>query len=606
MRVGSALLISLVGAAVMALAPGQIAAQEGSQAEPQAASQPQQQLPPAIVRSVVVSGNQKIAASAILDAITRTEPGKKLSREDIQADQRSILALGYFQSVSVDVQSLSMQGSGQDEPAPVRVVFTVVENPVLERVTVELAPELAPLLERAGAEPADIGALMELPTGKVAHGPTITERLQDLPSSVWERYGILTSPGMVDLDEGGTLKIELVPIRVGRIDVTGNNKTRTYVITREITVKPGQILQLAELQRSVRRINMLGFFEEVNADLKGISGKPYDVAVEVSVKERRTGDIQMGVSWSPQGGGLQGLVDITEANFLGRAQQVGLTISIGADAQRYQVSFTEPYLNASGTSLGFKLGWEQSKDTDDLGAQYWDRRYGGDVTVGHPISEFTRAFLTFTNSRWEAPLVNGPGDSDDPKVMAGTLRSLRLSTVTDTSDNPFNPSMGQRLRLSGEFAGLGGDFDYQKYESSYSHYVPVRLGSLRHVLAARVSVGDMVGSKIPSQEYFRLGGADSLRGYIYSGDDDRELVGTRMAMVNAEYRFPIYQMLAGVVFVDAGEAWDEGQPVDLKQMKWDVGLGLRIDIGALGMIRLDYGMTREESGKFHFSIGQQF
>ncbi|WP_324716185.1 BamA/TamA family outer membrane protein [Carboxydochorda subterranea] len=603
LRIAVAILAVTTVAAWAAVASAQAPPAQG--APPGQSPAQQQALPPAMVRAVVVSGNNEVPASQILDAITHTQPGKSLSREDIQADQRAILAMGYFRSVSVDVQSITLSsGTGPGEPVPVRVIFTVTENPVLRKVIVNAQPEVAPLLAKAGATPASLGALLELPTGKVAHGPTITRQLQDLPGKIWQRYGVLTSPGSVDLDDEGTLTVEVLPVRVGRIDVTGNNKTRPYVITRELSIKPGEVLQRADLEKSLRRVLMLQLFEEVNADLKGIPDKPDEVAVQVSVKERRTGNIQMGITWS-QHEGPAGLLDVSDANFLGRAQQVGLAINYGANAQRYQVSFTEPYVDRSGTSLGFKLSWEQAKKPLDSnnpgGPQYWDRRYGGEVTLGRPLSEFTRGYLTFTQNKWEAPLVEGSGPSG---IEEGTLRSVRLSTMTDTSNHPFNPSTGQRLRLSAEVAGLGGDFHFNKFEGSYSQYVPVQLfGTWQHVIAGRISLGDLISfdPQPPDQELFRLGGAESLRGYGYG-----TFSGTRMAMGNLEYRFPIYEMLSGVLFFDSGMAWKDGEQVDLRDLKWDAGLGLRIDIGALGMIRLDYGMTRESSGQFHFSIGQQF
>jgi len=567
----------------------------------QAATQPE--MPEAEVRAVVVSGNDQIEAVTILDAITRTQPGKPLRREDVQADMQAVLDLGYFKSVSVDIQSLSTGRDGNG-PQLVRVVFSVVENPVLRRVVLEPSDDLAPVLERQKVQADDVVALLQLPTGQVVHGPTVAREVQELPALVWQRFGVLVMPSRLQLEDDGTLRVALVPVKVGAIDLEGNEKTRDYVITRELRMEPGEVLVRSDLELGLRRVLMLGLFEEVNADLREVPERPDEVAVVVRVKERRTGNVQLGMTYTV-GEGLAGFVEISDGNFLGRAQQVGLTLSYGSDAQRYHISFTEPYLDASGTSLGVRIGWQQTKRQFSDGENtllYWDQRYGGELTLGRPLSEYTRGYLTFANWVTAAPLVDQPGSGP---TQTGTLRSVGLSTVTDTSDHPYNPTTGYRLRLSGEVAGLGGDFHFVKAESSYSHYVPVTIRDSRHVLAGRLSVGRLIATgdtdQTPDQERFRLGGADGLRGY-----DVHDIVGDTMLLANVEYRFPIYKPISGVLFLDAGQAWDEGQPVDLSELKWDAGFGLRIDIGALGMIRLDYGMSPHEQGRFNFSIGQQF
>ncbi|WP_324669233.1 BamA/OMP85 family outer membrane protein [Geochorda subterranea] len=565
----------------------------------QAATEPE--IPDAEVRAVVVSGNERVEAVTILDAITRTQPGKPLRREDVQADMQAILDLGYFKSVSVDIQSLS---TGRDGGGPqlVRVVFSVVENPVLRRVVLEPSDDLAPVLERRKVQADDVAALLQLPTGQVAHGPTITRQVQELPALVWQRFGVLVMPSGLQLQDDGTLQVALVPVKVGAVDLEGNEKTKDYVITRELRMEPGEVLVRSDLELGLRRVLMLGLFEEVNADLREVPERPDEVAVVVRVKERRTGNVQLGVTWTV-GEGPAGFVEISDGNFLGRAQQVGLTLSYGGyGAQRYHLSFTEPYLDARGTSLGVKVGWEQNGQPTARDPVYVDRRYGGELTLGRPLSEYTRGFLTFAN--WETQAIPA-GGSPPEDAVTGTLRSVGLSTVTDTSDHPYNPTTGHRLRLSTEVAGLGGDFHFVKAESSYSHYVPVTLRDSRHVLAGRLSVGRLIptggSQQTPDQERFRLGGADGLRGYRPG-----TVVGDTMLLANLEYRFPIYKPVSGVLFLDAGQAWAEGDPVDLGELRWDAGFGLRIDIGALGMIRLDYGMSPQEQGQFHFSIGQQF
>lgn len=556
--------------------------------------------PQMIVRSVLVSGSDRVETEQILDAIRRTQPGRPLSRESVEADLQAILELGYFRSVSVDVQEVA-EGPLAGEAVPVRVIFRVVENPVLRRVEVAPETKLEPLLAQQGIKPADVAELLGLQTGKVAHQPTIARALQELPGRMWQQYGVLAAAGVVQLTDDGALRVELRGIRVGRTLVTGNEKTREYVIRRELTLQPGDILLRSELERSLRRVLMLQFFDEVNADLKPASdpqegGDQGDerVDVVVHVTERRTALAQIGLTFTADSR-LAGLVEVSDINFLGRGQSLGVSINYGPENQRYELNFTEPHMDERRTSLGTRLGYQKLPQDG-----YYDVRYGGELSVGRPLSEFTRGFVTLVHNVW-APQAK-PGDTLPLEAEAGVLGSLGIGTVTDTSDHPFNPTRGNRLRLSLSVAGLWGDFHFNKLETTLTHYIPLSVRGATHVLAGRLSAGQIVGGA-PDQELFRVGGSEGLRGYDRI---DPDLKGSTMLLANLEYRFPIAKPVSGVVFVDAGRAWPGQDAVDLRQLRWDAGVGIRVDVPPLGMIRLDYGMTRESGGRFHFSIGQAF
>ena len=71
-----------------------------------------------------------------------------------------------------------------------------------------------------------------------------------------------------------------------------------------------------------------------------------------------------------------------------------------------------------------------------------------------------------------------------------------------------------------------------------------------------------------------------------------------------EYRFPVVKKVQGVVFSDAGYAWNKGVNMDLSDIKTSIGVGFRIS-SPLGPVRLDYAVGEEE-GRFHFSFGGQF
>lgn len=229
------------------------------------------------------------------------------------------------------------------------------------------------------------------------------------------------------------------------------------------------------------------------------------------------------------------------------------------------------------------------------------RKYsGGELTFGRPVSEYSTNYLTLRNRKDSYVRHVDDGNmgnrSNDRKWIDdnfGTTRSITFEHVTDTRDNVYNPMSGSRLSLSGEFAGFGGDFDFQKYTVDGQRYV--RAGRAQ-VFALRARYGVGTGD-ISEFNQYRIGGQGSLRGYRedqFRGD--REFLGT------VEYRFPVVKKVQGALFTDWGGAWDSGLTPDDLHASVGVGISLTTPIGPL---RFDYGWG-EDGGRVHFSVGSTF
>ena len=183
------------------------------------------------------------------------------------------------------------------------------------------------------------------------------------------------------------------------------------------------------------------------------------------------------------------------------------------------------------------------------------------------------------------------------KENFGSTNSITYSRVYDSRDNVFDPHAGKRNSWTFEWAGLGGDFKFEKLSVNYRYYIPMQRNRvLAFDLAAGYAWGDM-----PLSQRFAVGGADTLRGYR-----DDQFKGNSMLRGTAEYRFPIRNKVQGVVFYDIGYAWDkrDQRNFDLDLMQSGYGIGLRIN-SPLGPIKLDWGKGKQRS-RFHFSFGGQF
>ena len=153
---------------------------------------------------------------------------------------------------------------------------------------------------------------------------------------------------------------------------------------------------------------------------------------------------------------------------------------------------------------------------------------------------------------------------------------------------------------------LGATSSYSKVRFDHSRYFEVKDGG--YVLALRGLGGRLLAGSFEDDEKFKIGGAETLRGYTY-GDDKLKLKGDHMLVMNAEFRFPIIEKITGVVFTDWGTTWDQGNTLSLSDVKNSFGLGVRLDT-PLGLLRLDYGFGKDETdkrvGQFYFGIGHTF
>ncbi|MBQ1615415.1 MAG: BamA/TamA family outer membrane protein, partial [Selenomonas sp.] len=358
-------------------------------------------------------------------------------------------------------------------------------------------------------------------------------------------------------------------------------------------------------RRSMQRVYNLGFFEDVNIKMNpGV--EPNAVVMELDVKEKRTGSFGIGAGYSTADGVI-GMVSIGDTNFRGTGDAVSLTFEKSGsetDARGYTFSWRHPCIDKKET-VGTLRIYNRTYQYDDyntdgnLVESYMRKYSGGEITLGRPVSEYSTNYLTFRNrdDKYVRHVKNKgqdrSGDTAWQEKNFGLTRSITFSHVTDTRDNVYNPTTGSRISLTGEVAGLGGDFNFQKATIEDQRYIKV---GHAQVIALRGQYGVGRG-EISEFNLYKVGGQNSLRGYR-----EDQFRGTRMALATLEYRFPIVSKVQGALFTDWGSAWYDG--FTPKDLKGSIGVGLALNT-PLGPLRLDYGRGKN-GGRVHFTVGGTF
>ncbi len=401
----------------------------------------------------------------------------------------------------------------------------------------------------------------------------------------------------------------------GRIRVKGNSKSRDKIIRRELLIREGQKFNGTALRESKENVQRLGFFEPESIVFNTVSPKDKEdvLDVEISLKEKNTGQISLGAGYSTATGGFF-QASVTQSNFRGMGQNLSFSLNWAKEAKTFSVDFTEPYLFDSKWTLGGGVFVSNS----DTSSSYSERQKGLNVRVGYPIFRFTNLYMTYKLVDTTISAV------EDPSIVLaeenGIASTIQSSIIHDKRDDRSDPRKGYFLNYSTEYTGIGGDKKWIKNEAEGRAYYPV-VGDL--IFRSRFYAGrlDKVNNQnIPRTEKFTLGGSRNLRGYSTEAVGPQRdatingrkvtfnLGGEFMTFTNLEFQHPLSREagLKWVVFFDAGHAGTMGDIT----IKADYGFGFRW-FSPIGVLRFEFGYplgkeNKKQGSQFHFDIGQLF
>ncbi|MBF0463936.1 MAG: outer membrane protein assembly factor BamA [Nitrospirae bacterium] len=396
---------------------------------------------------------------------------------------------------------------------------------------------------------------------------------------------------------------------IGRIDISGNTKTRDKVIRREVTINEGDLYDSAKLKRSQQNINNLDFFEKV--DLTPKPEPDNDTAnVDIKVKDKMTGFINLGGGYSSIDH-LIAMVQVTQTNLFGTGNSLKVSTQIGGLSSLYEITYKNPWFLEKPISFMSSI-----YRTDRVYSTFERNATGLTFGFGKRFADYYSAGLFY---KLEKVNVYNVSDTASPLVIDqegySTTGSLTPSIARDTRDNYIDPTTGSLNSVYVTGAGLLGSNRFLKAGIESLWFFPF-IGQTTFSTRLRYGYGTgMFGMPLPIYERFFVGGISTIRGVAF-GDagpkdaNNQYLGGTSQILNNNEIIFPILPELKikGVYFVDIGTAMDSS--VTMRDVKYTTGLGVRW-ISPFGPIRVEYGYNLrrtgdEAPGRVEFSVGSFF
>ncbi|MBD3163540.1 MAG: BamA/TamA family outer membrane protein [Candidatus Eisenbacteria bacterium] len=429
-------------------------------------------------------------------------------------------------------------------------------------------------------------------------------------------------------------------------------KTDPKVVRREVTIEPGEVVRSNRLLRTQDHLFELGIFRTVRVIPEPDSLGRALADLRLVVHERSSGWYGFGAGYSSDDR-VRLLAEWGNRNVSGLARRLTVDGDVSFSLRESPVRARSP-IRTSLIRARYRSPWFLGTRTRSLTSLYhtYDREarsddretvFDLDVTgleeqLSRSVGRYTRIAVGVSN-KWVR--------TGDPNAADDTYQTRNVSALIekDRRDSFLDPSRGSLNQFLAEYAGglLGGQNEFSRWTASTSRYRSL-LGPL--LVATRLRLGlivpvgrgvsqgdvDLLVSRIPFEERFRLGGGTTVRGYADNSlgrldpVDRVNLGGTALLLMNVELRFPIVWLLKGALFLDGGNVWSDVEEIKLDRFRdgfdpdrrspldvaYSVGGGLRF-VTPVGPFRIDYGRKLgggqregESETEFHLSLGQAF
>jgi len=581
-----------------------------------------------LIKQVEIEGNSIISDDQIM-AVIKGKQGTPYSLEGVKADLQDIYSMGYF--------TKNMKAIPKKTPSGVILKIVVQENvPItgfnIEGNSVVEDREILDIVNKNIGTPQNINLLNEM-----------IDQIEDLYA---EKGYTLARVKSIQDEPDGCIDVKVDEGYIDDIKITGNIKTKEFVIKRNMMTKSGDIYNEMALADDIKRIFNTRAFGNVKRVVSQSETNPEKYSLKIEVEEKRSGAISLGGGFDTATG-VFGTTGFTDYNFRGMGQQLGIDFTTGSGiifnnssilqraSYQLETRFYDPYFRQSKNSFQAKAfardyaSWQVPLATE--------RRFGSEIEFMRPFEKTNRHLAAGITLGIENVSIKEGDDAQSQSdfaaagvdfsqrakmLVGGTFISLGPKLVYDTRDNMLAPRNGvYAYATAKEHFGIMGDAgSFGRVDATIQKYFPV---AQKSTVALMAKTGINLNKDAPLFSQYSLGGIRSVRGFQQAAAGN----GLGLMMATAEFRTPIPFMdkvtentflndMRLVAFLDAGRVLSPNVVDDVYHYPGygiSSGLGLRVYIPGVGPIKLDYGYPlsalgagRAKTGRFIFDVGELY
>ncbi|RJX33409.1 MAG: hypothetical protein C4525_09075 [Desulfarculus sp.] len=553
----------------------------------------------------------------------KTPPGAVLSQPapydalKVQRDRRRLEQLfqqeGYFRA------QVSVQEVRQAWDKGVRLIFVARQGEPTKVSEVQL---LWPDAEARQAWQPQAQKLVQLKVGQRLQLARYEQSKRDIIRFFSNRsYPMIKVQGQVRVyrwERQAVIVLRVNPgprLLFGRVEVKGNRRLSAKFIRQEKTFSRGQPFSLEAMEQTQQALLDTGFFGVVTLHPQYNKVADGMIPILVEVQERPPHSVQLRLGWGNEDL-LRVGVQWVNRNLLGLNDTFSVEGKLSAIYAGMVGTLKVPRLPTHSANLVTRGGIEQ-RDSE----AFINNRLFINPAVEYRLDKEWSWYLGYNMERNRIRELRALVPDPAFENQTFFISSVPLGIIYDSRNSVLDATKGTYFRLEVEMASevLGSELSFIRPVADLRHVLP--LPWQRWYLALRASAGVVYAlpgtDTIPLIRRFFPGGADSVRGYPWEklGPLDRggnPLGGESMVVGSLELRFPLWGELGGVLFADAGNAWDDLLSQDHGVLRFTSGFGLRYNT-PVGPIRLDFGyqLNPPDAGlddryEVYLSVGQAF
>jgi len=414
---------------------------------------------------------------------------------------------------------------------------------------------------------------------------------------------------------GDTLSTLESPLTVGEVLINGNEKTRAFVILREMSLRPGEEITREKLDYDRERIYSLRLFNRVQVRAAPAGSGKANIMVEVNerwyifpfpilgIRDRDWGKVFYGAG-------------VAHNNFRGRNEKLFASVVLGYDPA-ISLFYRNSFLGDEGTwfmdaKTAYSRVRNRSPQVEALLGGYEERHFSFLSNIGrrlgrhHSIWAGAGYRVVDVPNRDSLTTVTGDGSDGFPTASLG----YRF----DTRDLQEYPSVGTMVGISvTKFGVPGNEPDFFRIGTDVRHFLPLPAG---FVLAGRLFTDIAGGNRIPSYNRVYFGYSERIRGHFTEVTE-----GENRAGATIELHFPILQPrylrvdplpegfnlwrfgIGAALFGDAGSTWFRGTKFSVANLVKGYGGGIHLLLPYSGVLRFEYAWNEFRRGEFILDLG---
>ena len=581
---------------------------------------------PSKIKKIEIEGNHLVKNSEILKHI-QLQPGDLYSRDSVQENLKNVYNMGYFSEnmkaipITTDADEVTLK-IYVEENLPV-TGFTVQGNSVVS------SGEILEMLSDLESQPQNLN--------------TLNNAISNIEELYAAKGYILARVVDVKDDPDGVVNFTISEGKINSIKFEGNQKTKDFVVQRNILSTPGTIYNENTIKEDLSRLYGTQAFKDVNRTIEKCEDPSfYDVTI--NLEEQRTATVSLG-GGVDTATGLFGQIGLSENNFRGLGQRISLNFMSGtgiilSDSSmlrkanlQAEVSFFEPRFRGTDNSLMVKaFGRDFASYQVPLAIE---QRFGAEVVVSREFKNYKNLSGSFKIGVEHVRMKEGdysqiaslysqhniPISKRADQLKGGTYLSLGPSLTYDTRDNILNPRDGvfATLRLNENIGVTDFGASHGTLTAGIKKYYPMMKKSS---FSLQARAGGKLHGEMPEVMAFRLGGPYSVRGYRMSGvgTGDGFIMGsaeitTPFFFLDRVKQAPFLDNVKFAMFVDAGQIYNgtiTNKLYNRPENGIAAGVGLRLFVPGIGPLSFDYGMpftnvgNGNSRGAFTFGLGDYY